>query len=60
VKKLFVFFVLACLCSCGPPGTVVYEKVGSRWHAKEIHLQMQYINQNAIDSGAESLNEIGK
>jgi hypothetical protein len=58
MKKYFlVFFFL--LASCGPPGLVVYERgVGSKWHVKEIHVQMEHLNSDSIDHGRIAIEEM--
>jgi hypothetical protein len=53
ISVIFVMFA----GSCGPPGIVVYEKMGSTWQVKEVHLNMQNINKEALEQGKTQLED---
>ncbi len=59
--KKILLVVLACLSfSCGPPGVVVCEKIGSQWRVKEVHFAVEHVNEETIEDCQNYLNENSK
>ena len=56
MKKIILVLSLF-LCSCAPGGTVVYERSGSGWRAKEVHFEFQHITTEGIENGRQALEE---